>query len=399
MMTERRIEGRAAAMPRKPSGGNEAPRELLEHRLPAVGFGTERVLTAWRYGAAGARPKAYLQAAIHADEIPGMMVMHHLIPRLDALARAGSIKGEIVIVPVANPIGLAQNINGVHLGRFELSGAGNFNRKYPDLATPVGERVAGRLTGDAAGNVATIRTAMQEVLAEARPRNETDWLRVALLRLSVDADIVLDLHCDSEALMHLYTSDQSWPDAADLSAELGSRATLLAETSGGNPFDEACSTPWIALARRFGPGHPIPPACLAATVELRGDVDVSDALAEQDAAALIRFLQRRDILAGDPGALPAPRCEATRLDAVDVIRAEAAGILAYHRRLGDQIKEDDVVAEIVDPMGPRIPCTSRTDGLLLSRRGNRFVRPGDTIAKIVGTRTLPERLGGNLLSD
>ena len=55
--------------------GEDLPRERLEQRLPAVGFGTERTLTAWRYGRAGARPKAYLQAAIHADEIPGMLVI------------------------------------------------------------------------------------------------------------------------------------------------------------------------------------------------------------------------------------------------------------------------------------------------------------------------------------
>ena len=322
-------------MSRKTSGGTDAPRERLDQRLPAIGFGTERVLTAWRYGTAGARPKAYLQAAIHADEIPGLMVMHHLIPRLDALARAGAVKGEIVVTPVANPIGLAQNINGVHLGRFELSGAGNFNRKYPDLSGPVAERVAGLLTGDPAENVVIIRRALGEILREVRPRTETDWLRVALLRLAVDAEIVLDLHSDSEALLHLYTDDAHGQETADLTADLGSRATLLAEISGGNPFDEACSAPWPLLARRFGATHPIPPACFAATVELRGEADVSDALAAPDAAALIRFLQRRGVIAGDPGPLPAPLCAATRLDAVDVIQAPAAGILGYRADLGD----------------------------------------------------------------
>jgi predicted deacylase len=375
------------------------PRERLDQPLPAIAFATERVLTAWRYGTPGARPKAYLQAAIHADEIPGMMVMHHLVPRLDALALAGGIMGEIVIVPVANPIGLAQNINGVPLGRHELSGAGNFNRKYPDLAEPVAERVAGRLTGDPAENVAIIRGAMREILAEARPGTETDWLRVALLRLAIDADIVLDLHCDSEALLHLYVDDSHGLDAASLGADLGSRATLIAEISGGNPFDEACSAPWPALARRFGPAHPIPPACFAATIELRGDADVSDALAEPDSAALIRFLKRRGVIAGDPGPLPAPLCAATRLDAVDVVKAATAGILAYRRGLGDQVAAGDIVADIVDPLGGRLPVPSRTDGLLLTRRSNRFVRPGDTIAKIVGTKTLPERAGGNLLSE
>jgi uncharacterized protein len=372
------------------------PRERLDFRLPAIGFGTERTLTAWRYGRAGARPKAYLQAAIHADELPGMLVMHHLIPRLDALAAAGKVPGEVILVPIANPIGLAQNLNGVHLGRFELSGAGNFNRHYLDLAEPVSKRLEGKLGGDAAKNVAAIRAAMREVLAEATPATEAEALRLALLRLAADSDIVLDLHCDSEALLHLFAGDQLWPDAADLSAELGSRATMLAESSGGNPFDEACSAPWPALARRFA-AHPIPPACLAATVELRGRADVSDALAAEDAAALIRFLQRRHVLAGDAGPLPAPLCEASRLDAVDVVKAASAGIVVYRRAPGDRVTEGEVLAEIVHPLGERLPLATRTDGLVLSRRLNRLVRPGDVVARVVGTRTLVT--SGKLLND
>src|SRR5215472_15596053 len=116
-----RSSGGSSAMP-------EPVRERLDRPLPAVGFGTTRGLSAWRYGKPGARPKAYLQAAIHADEIPGMLVMHHLLPLLDAAAAAGEIAGELIVVPVANPIGLSQSINGTHLGRFDLAGGGNFNR-------------------------------------------------------------------------------------------------------------------------------------------------------------------------------------------------------------------------------------------------------------------------------
>ena len=119
-------------------------------------------------------------------------------------------------------------------------------------------------------------------------------LRHALLTLAHDADLVLDLHADNQAVVHLYIGTPLWPDAADLAAELGARAVLLAEISGGNPFDEACSGPWWALARRF-PEAAIPPACLAATVELRSNNDVDDRLAEDDAQALMRFLMRRGV--------------------------------------------------------------------------------------------------------
>src|SRR5262249_61157541 len=85
-----------------------------------------------RWGPRGARPKAYLHASLHADEIPAMLVLHHLIRLLDEADRAGAIKGDIVVVPMANPIGVAQVINTRHVGRYELAGGGNFNRNWPD---------------------------------------------------------------------------------------------------------------------------------------------------------------------------------------------------------------------------------------------------------------------------
>src|SRR5471032_468921 len=90
--------------------------------------GTARHIAVHRYGGAGSTPKIYLQAALHANELPAMLVAHHLIALLDEADAAGRITGEIVVVPVANPIGLGQVVDGVHLGRYELASGQNFNR-------------------------------------------------------------------------------------------------------------------------------------------------------------------------------------------------------------------------------------------------------------------------------
>ncbi len=57
-------------------------RETTRIPLIVMSPGTGRAITVYPYGAKGARPKAYLQAGIHADEIPGMLVLHHLVRRL-----------------------------------------------------------------------------------------------------------------------------------------------------------------------------------------------------------------------------------------------------------------------------------------------------------------------------
>jgi predicted deacylase len=368
-------------------------------RLPLLPAspGAARQLAVHRYGAPGARPKAYLHASLHADEIPAMLVLHHLIGLLDEADRAGRIRGEIVVVPVANPIGAAQVVNATLVGRYDAAGGGNFNRNWPDLSAGLAERVRAHLTDDAERNVAAIRRGLIEGLAAIAAGTELASLRLALARLAVDADIVLDCHCDSEALLHLFLIPAHWPAARDLSDEIGSRATLLSDDSGGHSFDETFSTPWTKLAAAF-PDKPIPPACLAATVEYRGQADVGDEWAAPDAAALFRFLQRRGLVAGDPGPLPQPQCEATRLDACDIVRTPAAGVLAYRQPLGAVVKAGTVIAELVDPAADdprtaRTPIHAATDGLVLSRRPDRLVRPGDSIAKVVGTKPLPHRQG------
>jgi predicted deacylase len=371
--------------------------------LPATSPGTERHLSVLGFGVQGARPKAYFQASLHADEIPAMLVLNHLVERLTRAAGEGAVRGEVVVVPVANPIGLDQFVQGRSLGRFALAGSGNFNRHFPDLFEVLDGDIAGRLGGDGAANVSVVRGAMGDALATMQPADEVAGLRHTLLGLAFDADIALDLHCDSEAILHLYLGTPSWPDAADLSAQIGSQATLLATVSGGAPFDEAVGGPWWALAERY-PEYPIPPACLSGTIEYRGGRDVDEAMAAADADNLYRFLQRRGIVDGDPGPLPAARCEATPLDGVDMIRAPVGGIIAYAKKPGEEIATGDVVAVIVDPMNPdfaaaRTELVSRCDGILYGRTEDRLARPGKVVCKVAGKSSLPGRHAGALLTE
>ena len=306
-------------------------------------------------------------------------------------------------MPYANPSGLGQFVENHHHGRREMSGGGNFNRNWPNLFEMLGERLDGKLTDSPAENIEIIRAELRAALHEEAPHSEFHSLRLILARLAVDADLVFDLHCDDQALMHLFLIPDHWPLAHDIAAELGCRAVLLAEDSGGGSFDETFSTVWTHLAAKYA-GHPIPAACLSGTVELRGQSDVEDSLAKDDAAALFRALQRHGAIAGDPGPLPEPQCEATRLDACEILRAPKPGVVAYAVALGAQVREGDIVAWIVDPAAEepsqaREPVRAGTDGLILSRRDRRYVLPGMTLAKVVGHKTLPTRVGGPLLED
>ncbi len=372
-------------------------------RLPlAFGSpGTARSVLVHRFGPSGSGRKAYLQASLHADETPAMLTAHHLLRLLEAADEAGAIDGEIIVVPYANPIGLDQFLNRNHTGRFELAGGGNFNRDWPALERGLAEKLEGRLGNDATANVEIIREALRQAVAELPVNDERDDLRRVLAGLAIDADLVLDLHCDDDALMHLYLLETHWPAAEDLARDLSCRAVLLADDSGGGPFDEFCSTPWLRLANAF-PDKAIPAACLAGTVELRGQPDVDDDTAEADAEALFRTLQRRGFIDGKPEALPPPLCEATPLTACEVVKAPATGILSYCVGLGDPVHKGDVLAWLIDPAAEeprngRQAVVAGTDGLVLSRRTLKYVRAGWSVAKVAGNEPLAEREAGALL--
>ncbi len=374
--------------------------------LPSMTPGTARSLAVYRFGRAGARPKAHLQASIHANELPGAMALHHLLPMLVEADRRGRIEGEIVVVPVVNPIGLSQLVGNNHLGRYDFLGRDNFNRNWHDLSGAVAERVGERLGRNAAENVALVRAAAIAALAAMKPQNELQTLRAAVMQLSVDADIVLDLHCDLEAALHLFISRKDWPGPArELACDLGAEATLY-----NDPFPESLtfsgvhSALWARLAERF-PQANIPQACLAATVEYRGQHDVTHALGESDANNLHRFLVRRGLISGRAGKLPRLKSEATPIGGMDVGYSPKTGILTYHVPKGARVRKGQAVCEVIDPMDARgerarTKVLARTDGILFSRRPNgRLAWPGMVLFRIGGAKLLAHRKGVSGLDD
>jgi predicted deacylase len=353
-------------------------------------------LTSYHYGSAGSGGKAYIQAALHADEVPAMLVAHFLKRELDRLEGEGRIRGEIVLVPAANPVGLSQVMQGMPFGRFDFGTGVNFNRAFRHVATELKDTLAGRLGADAAANVATIRSEARAVVKRWEPLDHTEVLKKTLLGMAIDADIVLDLHCDNEAVLHLYTGSALAERVAPLAALLGARALLLSDASGGEPFDEACSRLWWDLASHFGPALPIPPACAAITVELRGEMDVRYDVAEQDAQALLRYLVREGLIDMPSMPLPEPLCAPTPLEGVEPLHAPQSGVLVFLKALGDKVSAGEAVADIVNPVtGNTATVRASRDGLLFASTAHRHLLRGMHVCKIAGAT--PFR-SGSLLS-
>jgi predicted deacylase len=130
----------------------------------------------------------------------------------------------------------------------------------------------------------------------------------------------------------------------------------------------------------------VPLACFSTTVELRGEVDTSHALAQHDANAILEFLRRRGVLAGTPQPLPAPRCLATPLAASEPVTAPRSGIVVFHAQAGQRVEAGELIADLVDvDSGEVLPLRAQSAGVLYARTTARWARPGQPLAKIAGT--------------
>ena len=369
--------------------------EHIQYLLPWSASGTERTLSLFRFGS-GPR-KAYIQASLHADELPGMRVAVELKRRLLELEAQGRLTGVVELVPMANPIGIGQMFQATHQGRFEFSSGKNFNRDFPELAEAVAPLLEGRLGNDADANVALIRRAMADALTDMPPpASELDGLRRMLLQHACDADVVLDLHCDFESIMLLYAMPQHWPRLQSLAARLGAGVTLLAEGAGGNAFDEACAIPWLRLTELF-PEANIPLSCAATTIELRGMADTEREQCVDSAQAILGYLAEQGLISGEWPAAPPSRCEAMPFAGAQYAYAPHPGVVSFLQPLGARVKVGDPLFEVIDPLNDHHSVVrASTDGILYARERLRFAQPGLWLAKVAGFTPIRQ---GRLLSD
>lgn len=375
--------------------------QRIDHALLSPSLGSQKTLTSFHFGTSGSGKKIYIQASLHAEELPGMLTSFHLRPLLEAAEAAGQVAGEIVLVPVSNPIGLAQRVDHKPMGRFELDTSENFNRHYPDFAKAVLSAVQDQLGPDGAANVMRVRQAMADYLAAWAPQTELQSLRKTLLNLAFDADIVLDLHCDCEGVMHFYCEESCWPTLAPIAHFMGSRAILLAKDSGGGPIDECLSGVWWRLAEALtaqGITHPLPQGCCTTTIELRGELDVTHAYAQQDARAIFAYLEHIGVLqTGNQPTVPTPLCQPTPLAGSETLRAATPGVVTFAVEPGSTLRIGDLVAEVINPIEGTVQSVrAGVDGVFYARIRDRYVTAGCELAKIAGAT--PFRTG-QLLGD
>ena len=356
--------------------------EHKKHPLLSPSVGTQRYVDSFHFGQAGGK-KVYIQSSLHADELPGMFVVWKLKQALKVLEDDGLIEGEIVLVPVANPIGQNQHLMDLHLGRYETESGQNFNRGYFDAYAAIQETIGDKLTDSPEQNLLIIRDAIKRSLDSWSVSTEFHSLQKHLQLMSYDADILLDLHCDFEAILHFYATEYSWGQIEPLARMMGSKMNLLADETGGAPFDCHNDTVWLKLKETFG--EVIPQGNAAATLELRGQMDVTDELSSQDSMAIINYLSFLGVVKKDSGALPDECATSSPLEAVETPTASQAGLVNLKVKPGEVIEKGAIFAEIIDPITDAVDnVRASQSGLVYSTTNRKVATAGMLLGNVAG---------------
>lgn len=326
--------------------------------------GTSYAFAIFRFeGSDEGAPTAYIQAALHANELPGTAAINALMPLLRKAESDGRIRGNITLVPQANPIGTEQHLLGVNQGRFHLGTRTNFNRDFPLLSRP---------------EATSLLPPDPRAMADAR-------LKRRLVELSIGHDIVLDLHCDDEGVTYLYTFAELWPYISDCAAALGlDGAILWGEGEGGKSFEEASIYPYLQLPReqaRFD-------RRVVATIEYRGVRDVDRLTAEADACGLYRLLVLRGVV-HDPKVVQPPPFygHVATTETIETLPVAQAGFVLYDVRPGERVEKGQRLATIVHAPGEEGGSTdvlAPQSGFVFTRRSHRSMRAGDDLLKLAG---------------
>lgn len=317
-------------------------------------------------------PKAYLQGALHADELPGTAVLHFLCEALRNLEVKNQIVGDITIVPQANPIGTSQVSLGHLQGRFNLSDGKNFNRDFPLVSLEDRE----------------------ELVNFSNLDNAAKRMKQRLLYMALNADVVVDLHCDYESLLYAYMCEEFWPSGKDFAAAMNLHSVFLADGQS-TAFEEA-------VAHAFRTDTSKIKQRVVTTLELRGQSDVDEKIAKYDAEGLVKFLAMRGVINAGTKSNRNWNGKATPLDHIEVIRSPVSGTILFDCKLGQLVQKGQVIAKIISKPGQcdgLVEVLAPQDGEIITRTFDRFATIGAQLYKMAcDAPTTMKRTPGTLES-
>ena len=268
-------------------------------------------------------PVAWMNAAIHGDEIGGVDIIRRATERLDPKA----MNGTVIAVPIVN-------VHGFNTNDRYLPDRRDLNRSFP-----------GSARGSLASRIAHLM--MTEVVQ----------------RCSVG----IDLHTGSDHRTNLpqIRADLDDPQTEKLAQVFGAPVAIHAKTRDGSLRQAATDAGATVLLFEGGEA-------------LRFDRDAINV----GTLGVRRVLAHLGITTDGPE--PATKTVYSRT--TKWARAGRSGILHLHHDLGDRVTKGEQVANILDPYGKRLGRVSAPlDGVIIGHTQHPLVNQGDAVLHIATT--------------
>jgi predicted deacylase len=303
-------------------------------RLATLPSGRDVATTVHRYEGTGSGPTIYLQALQHGGEVNGAAVLRRLHERL----QGASLAGEVIAVPVANPLAFDHR---VYMGPTRLDAINsNMNRLWP---------------GDADG------TLMERMVDR-------------LWTIAADADAVLDLHTGGPYMLTHTRFTPGDERSRDLATAMGIDPIVAdGEPEGSDGQDEEAQGKLRAVAAAAD----VP----AITPELAHSREIVDDSVAAGLEGLVNVLRSLDVL----GPAPSSHDPAVARDKTAIFTDESGLFRSADVAVGDHIAAGTEIGTVFDPSTyeDRQPIEAPTGGMVLSLNRGATVVEGESVGSIV----------------
>lgn len=361
--------------------------------------GHQLTIPVFRFPGDGTGPKVHLQASVHGAEVQGNAAIFSMLQQLSALPPQ---PGDITLIPHANPYGGNLKLGDYTYGRFDPELGENWNRVYLLLAcrnasertepeqVDVAQFVAG-LGDESPKQIAYLyRKALRAALnarLERAARSGLDYGRslcLTLMDLSLEADIVMDLHTASRAPRYIYCPAYLMDEVHHF--DIPNILEIPDDFAGS--ADETAFVPWWYLhdeLARVGRAFPIPKR--AFTLELGGQEWIDLEAGAEDAAGIMNYLHH----CGAVNQATPPRLDAFQsclLKDFVPIYAPRGGLLHWDVEPGESFEADARIGRLMRLGGLQEgehPNQALTDvrapkaGLFLHAHGSSAVNRGTVL--------------------
>ncbi|MFT5758094.1 MAG: putative deacylase [Alteromonadaceae bacterium] len=327
---------------------NEIKKEIMH--VGEMASGAALTVPVYRLKGDGNASSVYIQANMHGAEVQGNAVIFQLLE----LLKNTDIKGDITLVPYANPVGCNHKNGEYTLGRFDPITGMNWNRMYHFDADMVKPFVRESIGKDDITIEANFKKLMIDTIEQKLDHNIfglTTGQRMAyqLQRLAHQADYVLDLHTGPISSKHLYC-----PEYARESAKyFDIPHTLLIPNGFDGALDEATFCPWWYLQDAFaelGIEFSISSQALnkeSFTVELGSQEQIDLDVALEDAMSIMNYLHYKKVIVAPQYQAKEMTRYACYLEDYKAFYSPMGGMVDYLAEFGKPLPAGEPLARIL----------------------------------------------------